>query len=192
MAELSDIPPLFSPYASSIASLESLLVEPAPIEITQKFLRFRLEPDHVILLPVQDVLAVLTISLTEVLPIPHMNESVLGVLNWRGEALWLVDLSNQLGFNSLIRTTKRLSTLTIIVVQKKLQLLGLVVSEVQDIEEHSPEQMRLPSNELFASRLLPFVKGYFLHEHTIVLDTSAVLEDPHLQAHKLRNSSADY
>lgn len=192
MVELSNTPPLLSPYASSVASLESLLAEPAPIEITQKFLRFRLEPDHAVLVPVQDVIVVLTMSLTELLPIPHMNESVLGVLNWRGEALWLVDLSNQVGFNSLMGTTKRLSTLTIVVVQKKLQLLGLAVSEVQDIEEHCPEQMQLPSNELFAPRLLPFVKGYFLHEHTIVLDASAVLDDPHLQAHKFRTPSTDY
>ncbi|NDJ19682.1 chemotaxis protein CheW [Myxacorys almedinensis] len=188
MVEPSNTTQFPLPYASSIASLEFLLAEPAPIELTQKFLRFRLEPDHIVLVPVEDVMAVLTISIHEVLPIPHMNAAVLGVFSWRGEALWLVDLSNQVGFQSLIGATKRLSGLTIIVVQSESQSLGLAVPEVQDIESHSLDQLHSPSNELFAPQLFPFVKGYFLHDRTFVLNTSAIVQDPHLQRHTFKQS----
>jgi positive phototaxis protein PixI len=184
MGEPSDALQGLVPYASSIASLESLLSKPAPLKITQKFLRVRVEQENTALLPIEEVVAVLTIAAGEVLPIPQMNASVLGVFNWRGEALWLVDLSHQIGFKSFIHQSKRISTLTVIVMQRGSQLLGLVVPEVRDIEEHYPDQLYPPSKELFSPRFLPFVKGYFLHDHSVVLDMSAVLHDSRLRIYE--------
>jgi len=58
----------------------------------QQFLRFHLVPDTTALLPVRQMSEVLTVPIAQVVPIPHTPAWVMGVYNWRGEILWLVDL----------------------------------------------------------------------------------------------------
>lgn len=169
---------------SSIASLESLLREPEPTKPQQKFLRFRLGKDHPALVAVEDVLAVLTIAIVDVLPVPQMSAYVLGICNWRNEAVWLVDASNQMGFEPL-SVHKGSKHLTVIVAQSRGKSLGLVVPELQDIESHDPEELVPASPELFSAQLLPFVKGYLSGDRSIVLNVTAILQDRNLQLHKL-------
>jgi positive phototaxis protein PixI len=171
------------PFASSLASLESLLREPEVAKPEEKFLRFRLDAEHTVLVPVKEVLTVLTVAVSEVLPVPQMSSAVLGIYNYRGEALWLVDAANQMGFQPF--STQPLKMLSVIVVQSGSKSLGLVVSEVQDIEGYDPEELIRATPEVFSARLLPFVKGYFPHEHTIVLELSSLVNDSNLQIHKL-------
>jgi positive phototaxis protein PixI len=185
MLEIADSLP-----TSSIASLESLLNPPQPAKPQQKFLQFRLGKEHPALAPVEDVLAVLTIAVSEVLPVPQMSACVLGIYNWRGEALWLVDASTQMGFSPWVDS--RVKALTLIVAQSEGQSLGLVVPEVFDIGEHDPELLIPASADLFSNRMLPFVKGYFssdvdsesVREQSIVINISALIQDSNLQVHR--------
>ena len=174
----------FAPVsAASISSLESLLSEPPAIEPVEKFLRFRVSRDQTLLVAVQDITGVKTISVSEVLPVPQMHPCVLGIYNWRGEALWLVDLSQQMGLGSLPEQVQRLASLVTIVAQHGTTSLGLVVPEVNEIEQHNPEDLLLPSSDLFPQNLLPFIQGYFIHDRSIVLNVPSVLKDPSLQIH---------
>ncbi|MBE9009575.1 chemotaxis protein CheW [Pseudanabaenaceae cyanobacterium LEGE 13415] len=172
---------------ASITSLESLLSPPAAIEPIQKFLRFRLDPTQSMLLSVEDIAAVQTIPVSDILPVPQMSAYVLGMANWRGEALWLVDLFQQLGlkantpWNSTI--AERLTTVSAIVIQADRSFLGLVVPEVDEIEEHNPNDLLKPSSDLFPQSIFKFIKGYFKHDRSVVLSTTAVIQDPDLHIH---------
>jgi positive phototaxis protein PixI len=167
-----------------IASIESLFTEPAPVEVGQKFLRIQLCPQSAALLPVDQIAAVIPIAITDILPVPHMPDCVLGIYNWRGELLWLIDLADQIGFPSLLQGG-HLAPLMAVVVQVNGQFLGLCVSQIHDIEQHDPQQFHRPLAGLFSPQFLPFVKGYLTGDRVAVLDTAAILQDPLLQVHQL-------
>lgn len=169
--------------AASLASLASLLSPPAEAEPMQKFLRFRLDQTQSMLLAVETITAVQTIAIADILPVPQMNACVLGMSNWRGESLWLVDLAQQLGLSAITAQSQRLTTLIAIVVQVNDRALGLVVPEIYEIEEHNPSWLLNPSADLYPQQTLPFIKGYFKHDRSIVLDASVVMQDPSLQMH---------
>lgn len=183
----SHVPEAASISAASLASLASLLSPPAEIEPTQKFLRFRLDQTQSMLLAVENIAAVQTMAIADILPVPQMNQCVLGMSNWRGESLWLVDLAQQLGFSAIVDQTQRLTTLIAIVVQVKDHSLGLVVPEIYEIEEYNPKWLLNPSADLYSQQTLPFIKGYFKHDRSVVLDASVVVRDSSLQVHSFNS-----
>ncbi|MCU0551438.1 MAG: chemotaxis protein CheW [Leptolyngbya sp. Prado105] len=186
MPELSEFTQLREPKTmllstASLTSLASLLSPPAEAEPMQKFLRFRLDRTQSMLLAVENITAVQTVAILDILPVPQMNPCVLGMSNWRGESLWLVDLAQQLGFQSIANRMTRLATLSVIVVQIDDHALGLVVPEIYEIEEYNPETLLNPSAELHSDQTFAFTKGYFKRDRSIVLDAAAVIQDPSLQ-----------
>ncbi|HEY9652883.1 MAG TPA: chemotaxis protein CheW, partial [Coleofasciculaceae cyanobacterium] len=64
---------------------------------SEQFLRFHLLPNTTALLPIEQLTEVLTISRDQVVPIFHMPPWVMGVYNWRGEILWILDLGHLIG-----------------------------------------------------------------------------------------------
>lgn len=172
---------------ASITSLDSLLNPPAAIEPLQKFLRFRLAPTQSILLPVEEIAAVQTLHISDILPVPQMSACVLGMSNWRGESLWLVDLSQQLGLKAIAQQADRVTTLSAIVIQSGRKSLGLVVRDIDEIEEQNPETLLKPSPDLFPQPISSFIKGYFKHDRSVVLSAPAILQDPALHIHHLKS-----
>ena len=174
-----------------------------------KFLRFYFSPEDTALLPLKNVKEVLNIPLMGILPVPHMADCLIGIYNYRGEILWLVDLGAQLGFvsstefiqnvtssaelslknssnlsaNKGIALTNDLPTLTIIIIQNDDKHLGIVVPKVVDIEMHDIHEMQYPSEELFLPNILPFLKGYLIRSSSPVLDINALIEDSQLNLH---------
>lgn len=183
MAELSEFS-RSSISAASLASLASLLSPPAEVEAMQKFLRFRLDQTQSMLLAVENIAAVHTTAIADILPVPQMNTCVLGMSNWRGEALWLIDLAQQLGLRAIVDQAQRLTTLIAIVVEVNNYFLGLVVPEIYEIEEHNPKWLLSASADLYPQQILPFISGYFKHDRSVVLDASVVIQDPALQMHR--------
>lgn len=168
---------------TSMTGLEALLSPPTEIEPLQSFLRFRLDRTQSMLLAVEEIAAVLAISIVDILPVPQMNACVLGMSNWRGESLWLIDLAQQLGLKSIAQQAQRLTTISEIVVQSGSKFLGLVVSEIHEIEEHNPETLLHSFPDLFPQPVSSFIQGYFRHDRSIVLNASAVMQDPCLHIH---------
>lgn len=172
-----------------------------------KFLRFYFSLEDTALLPLKNVKEVLNIPLMGILPVPHMPDCLIGIYNYRGEILWLVDLGAQLGFvpstefikgmispNELaIKTTTALGakqgvtltndlpTLTVIILHDEDKYIGIVVPKVVDIEMHDLQEMQYPSEDLFSANILPFLKGYLIRSSSPVLDINALIKDPQLQ-----------
>ncbi|RFP57895.1 MAG: hypothetical protein BJG00_012255 [Limnothrix sp. CACIAM 69d] len=140
----------------------------------QRFLRFHLGFEDTALLPIDEVREVLRIAATDILPVPHMPESVLGVYNWRGEIIWTIDLNQLVGFPAIAPDLTATSSAIAIVLECDGQNLGLVVPQIEDIEWHDSPNVQPPSAGLFPDRLLPFVQGYLSEASSMVLNPSAI------------------
>ncbi len=157
---------------------------PFPEESRQKFLRFSLGSQDSGMLPLEQISEVLNVTVANILPVPEMPSCVLGIYNWRGKMLWLIDLQHLVDYPPLLQQGRGLGSLMAMVIQMDGQSMGLVVQYVNDIELHDAEQLQPAAAGLFPPRLLPFVKGYLPGANGTVLDTGAIASFPMWQVHR--------
>jgi len=158
------------------------LDEPLPSETCQsRLLRFPLGSQDG-LLPLEQIAEILRLDVTDILPVPEMPSCVLGIVNWRGQMLWLVDLHNLVGGTPL---SLRIGKFPIaIVVKVNNQYIGLIVENINDIESHDLQQLAPATTGLFPPKLLPFVLGYLPGDVGTVLDITAIAQCPLWQIHR--------
>ena len=155
--------------------------------VQQQFLRLQLVSDMTALLPVPQLTEVLTIPTSQVVPIPHMPPWVMGVYNWRGEILWMLDLGHLCGLTPWYQQPLRRSTHKAVVLREsddmiaantaKVQMLGLVVNEVEDIEICDPKGIQAPLSSAVTPELAPLLRGYWWKANgdmLVFLDGSAI------------------
>lgn len=164
----------------------------AEAEAGQQFLRVHLLPDTTAILPVQQMTEVLTIPIASVVPIPQMPAWVMGVYNWRGEILWMVDLGQLVGLTPLHQQTTSRSNYTAVVINSGEQsdkqptgsqktgrrTLGLLVNQVEDMEWCNPDEIQSPPLSAITPELVPFLRGYWLKsngEILVVLDGNSII-----------------
>lgn len=168
--------PLLLPTNSAVASPN------------EQFLRFQLVPEITALLSIQQLTEVLSIPNGQIVPISHMPAWVMGVYNWRGEVLWMVDLNHLVGLTPWYEQTTSASAHKAVVLnvcsQKasstnvKSQVLGLVVNHVEDIEWCNPDLIQSLPSSTENPNLVPFLHGYWLKsngEMLVVLDGEAII-----------------
>ncbi|MDZ8050703.1 MAG: chemotaxis protein CheW [Aulosira sp. ZfuVER01] len=151
------------------------------METKQKFLSFNLGTNDLAVIQLQHIAEVLQVSLTEICGVPQMPNCVLGIYNWRGEMLWLVDLEEMLGYPPLLQASNLVSKMMAIVLENEGKYLGLLVRQLTDIEWLNTEQMKVPSAELFYPAMSPFVEGYFIKPDEGIafnLDALAIIQAP--------------
>lgn len=157
-------------------------------EDREQFLRFTLLPDTIAILPVNHMTEVLNIPLGEIVPIPQMPPWAMGVYNWRGEVLWLVDLGHLVGLSPIYQGIGSRSSYSVIVIhhqhmdkeQKTLvkKTLGLIVDRVEDMEWCNPDSIQSSLETKVSSELVPFLRGFWLKENGeifIVLDGNSII-----------------
>jgi positive phototaxis protein PixI len=156
---------------------------------TKQFLRFYLHPSTKVMLPIQQITEVLKIQFSQIVPIPQMPAWVMGVYNWRGDILWMVDLGHLFGLNPWYQKNTNRSHHTAIVLasnQEKTQTntetkinLGLVISKVEDLEMCNLAEIQvIPTTSGITSQLATFLQGYWLHpegETIMVLNGEAIV-----------------
>ncbi|MBE9044218.1 purine-binding chemotaxis protein CheW [Pleurocapsales cyanobacterium LEGE 10410] len=152
----------------------------------QQFLKFYLHPDTKAMLPIKQITEVLKISFGQIVPLPHLPAWVMGVYNWRGNILWMVDLGHLIGLDSWYQHQVNRSYHTAIVLSphKEAQSnttvdlhLGLVVSRVEDIEICNITEIQAAPNFSITDRLADFSQGYWLEpegEMVLVFDGQAI------------------
>ena len=145
---------MISEFLSKGISMGSATAE--EVKEQEQFLRFHLEPDLNAALPVDQMTEVFTVSTSKVVPIPHMPPWVIGVYNWRGEILWLVDLGYLLGGTPLYQQTSSRSLYTAIVINSQQsggrqgsstagkKMLGLAVNRVENMEWFNSDLIQSP------------------------------------------------
>jgi positive phototaxis protein PixI len=131
------------------------------------------------MLPTPQLTEVLSLPLSQVVPIPDMPATLLGVCNWRGEVLWLVDLGSLLGFEPLYAQNLQQGTLSIIVVHCQGRMLGLAVSEVEQMIRCASDQMQRTIAPNLTPELTRCLDAYWTapnHEVFLVLNGDAVFD----------------
>ena len=174
-----------SPQADLKQWLESVKINPSLSGIEeqtsvtaqggQRFLRFHLGEEDSALLSVNTVKEVLSISEEKMLPVPDMATSVLGIHNWRGEMLWVIDLNDLLGFSPLWEIEDITANMNIVVLQVDHQEIGIAVRQVETIEQHDWQKLQPPEG-LFPPQILSYAKGYLTEANSIILDASALVK----------------
>jgi positive phototaxis protein PixI len=174
----------------SLSVPDSLLLptETASSKASQQFLRFHLMPNTTALLPMEQLTEVLTIPNGQIVPIFHMPPWVMGVYNWRGEILWMVDLGHLVGLTPWHQQANSSSIYRAIVLQArsnqsasnklKSEMLGVVVNRVEDIELCNPDWIQSPPASTVTPELAPFLRGYWLKpngEMLVVIDGQAII-----------------
>jgi positive phototaxis protein PixI len=137
----------------------------------------------------QGATELIDIPIERVVPIPHLPLAVLGVYNWRGEVLWVVDLAVLLGVNEQQLDPDRRIAPTIVVKSLdpsgETKTLGLVVDEIADIEWC--ELATCPPATLTPDRVdrSHWVKGYAIAPNgtaLTILDELAIVDRAELHA----------
>ena len=155
-------------------------------ETEEQFLRFHLEPNTKVMLPIEQITEVLKIGVGQIVPIPQMPSWVMGVYNWRGKILWMLDLGHLIGFYSWYEQGVSTSNYSAIVLSPEKNptkgnepiSLGLVVTRVEDIEWCNTDLIQSPPASTVTSALAPFLRGYWLQQNgdmILVLDGRAIV-----------------
>ncbi len=154
----------------------------------EQFLRFCLYERTKVMLPIKQIAEVLKIQLGQIVPIPQMPAWVMGVYNWRGDILWMVDLGHLIGFNPWYQHGINRSKQTAIVLSPNKEKtktdadnninLGLVISQVEDIEMCNVADIQVPPTKSINTQLGSFLQGYWVQpagDMIMVLNGQAIV-----------------
>ncbi len=154
----------------------------------EQFLRFCLHSDTKVMLPIRQITEVLKIQFGQIVPIPHLPAWVIGVYNWRGDILWMVNLGHLIGLESEYQQESNLSNHPVIVLssnKEKTKIdsennihLGLLIDSVEDIEMCDVEAIQSASNSNITRQIQPFLQGYWLRlegDIVLVLNGEAII-----------------
>jgi positive phototaxis protein PixI len=147
----------------------------------EQFLKFDLEADMKVMLPIAQLTEVLKIPMGKIVPMPHMPDWVMGVYNWRGEILWMVDLGHLVGLTPWHQQIKNFSYYNALVLSASPKLaeskgtqkqnIGLIVNQVEDLEWCDPDLIQSPPGAAVTPALAPFLHGFWVKPDGEVLLT---------------------
>lgn len=161
--------------AQGSGGLSQILAPVSPQTVEERrFLRCCLG-EETILIPLVDIQSIFTTRLADIVPVPHMSDSVLGVHHYRGEMLWMVDLDAQLGLGTDAHERQDDRELTAIVIQHQASAIGFVTDARVEIETQPSDQIYQLDGALFPSRLSPYLSGYLQESGSPVLNVAALL-----------------
>ena len=148
----------------------------------EQFLQFDLDSEVRVMLAISQITEVLKIEFTQIVPIPQMPPWVMGVYNWRGNILWMVDLGHLVGLNSWYRIGFSDCSVVVLSPNKAMQEveddihLGLVVYRVEDLTECNLREIQ-PTIDKIAAGGGNFANRYWSSpdgEIVSVLDGNAI------------------
>jgi positive phototaxis protein PixI len=166
-----------------LSPLDSLLEREQTQRGELQFLTFPLGGNTAAMLPVSQLAEVLTLAYSQIMPIPDLPRWALGVTNWRGEMLWVVDLAGLAGLPTLHQQMVGTSNCKVIVtkvqVETQLVYLGLAVQDVEEMYWCPAAAIISPPTTAITPGLAPFLAGYTLGntgQMLMALDAAAITE----------------
>jgi positive phototaxis protein PixI len=162
---------------SSLTSQQLLVPTTDSSPEEQRFLGFTIGTSLNALIPLVNLQATIKILLSEILPVPQMNESLLGVINYGGKATWVVDLAHLMG-GSCYLNTPEVSTGMGMLFQIQNETVALLIDRVGTIETYDLQQCLPLGESMFTDRMRLFLSGYFIddrHQSRVVVDLQQVI-----------------
>lgn len=139
------------------------------------FLRFYIESGQEFALPAQGIREVLALTPDQITPIPNVSPVLMGVLNLRGQVVWVTDIGQFLGHTKPLDTDCQ--EISIIAIESNEIIVGLAVDKVMDMDWLDADKL---SPSLSApDNMAPFLKGEWAlsgtQEYLRLLDPEAIL-----------------
>ena len=144
----------------------------------RRFLGFTIGDSLNALIPLENLQATIRISLSEVLPIPQMNESLLGIINYGGKATWVVDLAHLMG-GTRSAHVPTISTKMGMLFQVQNETVALSIDRVGSIETYDLQHCLPIGETMFTDRIRLFLSGYFIdanRQSRVVIDLQQVIK----------------
>jgi positive phototaxis protein PixI len=143
----------------------------------QRFLGFTIGNSLNALIPLANLQATIKISLSEILPVPQMNNSLLGVINYGGKATWVVDLAHLMGGSCYLQTPD-IATGMGMLFRVQNETVALLIDRVGTIETYDPQHCLELGEVMFTDRMRSFLSGYFIdaeQQSRVVVDLPQVI-----------------
>ena len=145
----------------------------------ERFLRFALNAEVDGLLPLADLQGVIKLELKNLLPVPQMAKPILGIVNWRGKATWILDLANLLGADHWSQREPIPDTGMAILVEWQEENIGLLIEQIKTIEIYNSQQCMPISEGMFSEEISSLARGYAVNSQGktwIVLDIQVIMQ----------------
>ena len=115
----------------------------------QQFLRFQPQSGLMALMEIDLVTELVNIPIDRVVPMPHLPAAVMGIYNWRGEILWIVNLATLIGASRPGGRSRSIQSTIIlasgVTPEDRLQTtVGLVVDQIDEIEWFDLDSIHSP------------------------------------------------
>ncbi|MGK7940820.1 MAG: chemotaxis protein CheW [Crocosphaera sp.] len=148
-------------------------------EDAEKFLRFPLNATTDGLLPLGALQEVCPLAVPKILPVPEMARSLLGIINWRGKATWIVDLGSLWGACHWCERETIAESGMVLLVQWKGETIGLLIEEIKTVEIFNPQECLPIPEGMFSQELCSLAQGYSVNasgKTWVVLDIDSIMQ----------------
>ncbi|MEM6446484.1 MAG: chemotaxis protein CheW [Cyanobacteria bacterium J06642_2] len=119
-------------------------------------LKFKLSSGRQMALAALNVVEVMSVTPDQITPMPNVSPLLLGVMNLRGEVIWVADLGQFLGDSRPLHLD-RMEVSVVAVTDRKERQLGLAVESVIGMEWLESEVLQ--DSQDCSEAMQPFVKG---------------------------------
>ena len=127
----------------------------------QQFISFLLTQRQWGMIPTSQLTETVNLGLDSIVQIPDLPPAVVGVCGWRGEVLWLVDLSYALGLSPLLSTDYQPAKCNVLRVAVNQQNFGIIVAEVRQLFRCDQNSLRPELPAPFKADVAPLLEGTF-------------------------------
>lgn len=118
-------------------------------------LRFFLPSGLELALPAVGVREVVSPAPDRITPVPNSSPLLLGILNLRGQVIWVVDIGQFLGDGPPLNTDR--TEIPVIAIEDEEVIVGLAVNQVIGMDWLDPEKIRLSAD--VPDNMAPFLRG---------------------------------
>ena len=149
------------------------------LEEGEKFLRFPINSTTDGLVLLGELQEVYPLKLQTILPVPEMTQSLLGIINWRGKATWIVDLGSLWGAYHWCEREPIADSGMALLVRWKEETIGLLIEQINTVEIFNPQQSLPIPDGMFSQELCSLAQGYFIHPQGktwVVLDIDSIMQ----------------
>lgn len=143
----------------------------------ERFLQFQWVDGEMGLVSLNQIAGVVSVSVDLILAVPQMRAEVMGIYEWRGHPIWVVDLGAWVGLSPL--TADHPQAVTVLILRSPgLDPIGgaVVVAQVGEIELLSPDQIQPPTPGIFTPQLQSLLRGYLPHSGWPILEVEWILQ----------------
>lgn len=124
------------------------------------YLSFYLSSGDQFALPAAGIREVISPPLDRITPVPNTSPLLLGILNFRGQVVWVADLGQFLGDPAPLNTDR--AEVPVIAIEDQDTVIALAVDRVVGMTWLALDEIRLPSN--VPDNMAPFLRGEWVVE----------------------------